>query len=229
VLRSTLRQLRTWQDAGLDLIVAVNLSAADLTDPDLGLEVIALLDETRAAPSRVILEITESTVMRELANAIRIMDQLRSLGVRFAIDDFGTGYSSLASLQRLPVDELKIDRAFVHELAATSGSDNVIVRSTIDLGHAMGLKVVAEGVEDESTLRLLRTLGCDLAQGYLLSRPLPAREFSDWLTARAAPASLTQLLTQLNPVSRDGAIKTGSFAPDQPSPELPREKIKREG
>ena len=203
MLRSALRQLRTWQDAGLDLNVAVNLSAADLTDPDFGLEIIALLEETRADPTRVILEITESTVMRELANAIRVMDQLRLLGVRFAIDDFGTGYSSLASLQRLPVDELKIDRAFVHELAATSGNDSVIVRSTIDLGHAMGLKVVAEGVEDESTLRMLRTLGCDLAQGYLLSRPLPAREFSDWVAARATPASLTQLIAQLQPASRE--------------------------
>ena len=203
VLRSALRQLRSWQDAGLELSVAVNLSVADLTDPDLGLEIISLLEETCAAPSRVILEITESTVMRELANTIRIMDQLRSLGVRFAIDDFGTGYSSLASLQRLPVDELKIDRAFVHELAATSGNDSVIVRSTIDLGHAMGLKVVAEGVEDESTLRMLRTLGCDLAQGYLLSRPLPAREFSDWVTARAKPESLTQLITQLRSASHE--------------------------
>ena len=191
VLRSAFRQLRTWQDAGLDLTVAVNLSAADLTDPDLGLEIMTLLDETRACPTRVLLEITESTVMRELANAIRIMDQLRSLGVRFAIDDFGTGYSSLASLQRLPVDEIKIDRAFVRELGAES-NDGVIVRSTVDLGHAMGLRVVAEGVEDETALRSLRALGCDLAQGYLLARPLPAREFRDWLNARPAVASPTQ-------------------------------------
>ena len=147
-----------------------------------------LLEETRACPTRVLLEITESTVMRELANAIRIMEQLRSLGVRFAIDDFGTGYSSLASLQRLPVDEIKIDRAFVRELGAAA-NDGVIVRSTVDLGHAMGLKVVAEGVEDEAALRTLRTLGCDLAQGYLLSRPLPAREFRDWLNARLPVAS----------------------------------------
>lgn len=192
VLRTAFRQLRAWQDSGLDLTVAVNLSAADLSDPDLGLEISTLLDETGACPSRVLLEITESTAMHELANAIRVMDQLRLLGVRFAIDDFGTGYSSLASLQRLPVDELKIDRAFVRELGA-AGSDGVIVRSTIDLGHAMGLKVVAEGVEDESTLRTLRTLGCDLAQGYLLSRPLPAREFSDWLADRAPPASPARL------------------------------------
>lgn len=192
VLRTAFRQLHAWQDSGLDLTVAVNLSAADLTDPDLGLEISALLDETGACPSRVLLEITESTAMHELANAIRIMEQLRLLGVRFAIDDFGTGYSSLASLQRLPVDELKIDRAFVRDLGA-AGSDGVIVRSTIDLDHAMGLKVVAEGVEDESTLRTLRTLGCDLAQGYLLSRPLPAREFGDWLAAQAPAASLERL------------------------------------
>jgi diguanylate cyclase (GGDEF)-like protein len=192
VLRSAFRQLRAWQDAGLDLTVAVNLSAADLTDPGLGLEIMTLLEETRACPTRVLLEITESTVMRELANAIRIMDQLRSLGVRFAIDDFGTGYSSLASLQRLPVDEIKIDRAFVRDLGAAA-NDGVIVRSTVDLGHAMGLKVVAEGVEDETALRTLRTLGCDLAQGYLLARPLPAREFGDWLSARAPMLSPTRL------------------------------------
>jgi len=192
VLRCVLRQLREWQDAGLELNIAVNLSAADLTDPGLGLEIIRLLEESRASPSRLILEITESTVMHELGNAIRVMDQLRSLGVRFAVDDFGTGYSSLASLQRLPVDEIKIDRAFVQELAA-SGSDSVIVRSTIDLGHAMGLKVVAEGVEDESTLHTLRALGCDLAQGYLLSRPLPAREFREWLATQAPAMTPTPL------------------------------------
>jgi diguanylate cyclase (GGDEF)-like protein len=207
VLRSAFRQLRLWQDAGLDLTVAVNLSASDLTDPDLGLEIMALLDETRACPARVLLEITESTAMRELPNAIRIMEQLRLLGVRFSIDDFGTGYSSLASLQRLPVDELKIDRAFVRDLGAAA-NDGVIVRSTVDLGHAMGLKVVAEGVEDESALRALRALGCDLAQGYLLSRPLPAHEFCDWLAAQPALATPTRLDAPQRDLERPRVFRT---------------------
>jgi diguanylate cyclase (GGDEF)-like protein len=198
VLRSALRQLREWQDAGLDLTVAVNLSAADLTDPNLAFEIATLLDETGALPTRVLLEITETTAMRELPNAIRVMDQLRALGVRFAIDDFGTGYSSLASLQRLPVDEIKIDRSFVRELGADS-NDGVIVRTTIELGHAMGLRVVAEGVEDEASLRMLRTLDCDMAQGYLLSRPLPPAEFRVWLAERAAVAatSITRLVRRI--------------------------------
>jgi EAL domain-containing protein (putative c-di-GMP-specific phosphodiesterase class I) len=192
VLRSALRQLRAWQDAGFDLTVAVNLSAADLTDPNLGFEIACLLDETGAAPTRVVLEITETTAMRELPNAIRVMEQLRSLGVRFAIDDFGTGYSSLVSLQRLPVDEIKIDRTFVRELSAAA-NDGVIVRSTVELGHAMGLKVVAEGVEDEVSLRILRSLDCDLAQGYLLSRPLAADAFGEWLAQRSASTLLMRM------------------------------------
>jgi diguanylate cyclase (GGDEF)-like protein len=188
MLRSSFRQLRAWQDMGLDLTVAVNLSAADLTDPNLSLEVASLLDETGASPTRVLLEITETTAMRELGNAIRIMEQLQALGVRFAIDDFGTGYSSLASLQRLPVDEIKIDRSFVQQLGSEANG-GVIVRSTIELGHAMGMKVVAEGVENDTALRILRSMECDLAQGYLLSRPLPADEFSAWLADRSAALS----------------------------------------
>jgi diguanylate cyclase (GGDEF)-like protein len=199
VLRSALRQLRTWQDAGLELNVAVNLSAADLTDPTSASR--SSRCSRRRAPDPFARDPRDHREHRH-ARAPQCDSGHGSAALArcaFSIDDFGTGYSSLASLQRLPVDELKIDRAFVHELAATLGNDSVIVRSTIDLGHAMGLKVVAEGVEDESTLRMLRTLGCDLAQGYLLSRPLPAREFSDWVTARATPASLTQLIAQLQP------------------------------
>ena len=126
--------------------------------------------------------------MREFANAIRVMEPLRQLGVRFAVDDFGTGYSSLSSLQRLPVDELKIDRSFVRELAASADSV-AIVRTIVDLGHAMGLKIVAEGVEDEPALASLAALGCDVAQGYLLSKPLPAPEFEAWLAGRRVAGS----------------------------------------
>ncbi|MFO1406363.1 MAG: EAL domain-containing protein [Steroidobacteraceae bacterium] len=185
VLRSALRQLRAWEDAGHDWHVAVNLSASDLANPGLALEVVALLDETRANPARLVLEITESTVMRELANALRVMEPLRALGVRFAIDDFGTGYSSLASLQQLPVDELKIDRAFVRNLGSRA-SDAAIVRSIVDLAHSMSLKVVAEGVEDGAALAVLRDLDCDVIQGYHYSKPLPPAEFARWACAHDA-------------------------------------------
>jgi EAL domain-containing protein (putative c-di-GMP-specific phosphodiesterase class I) len=113
-----------------------------------------------------------------------MMDQLRVLGIRFSIDDFGTGYSSLAHLKRLPVDEVKIDRSFIQELEARC-DDDVIVRSTINLGHALNLKVVAEGVEATSSWDALGRLGCDLIQGYFVSKPLPAREFTAWMKTRA--------------------------------------------
>ena len=112
-----------------------------------------------------------------------MMEQLRVLGIRFSIDDFGTGYSSLAHLKRLPVDEVKIDRSFIKELEAHS-DDDLIVRSTINLGHAMNLKVVAEGVELISSWDALGRLGCDLIQGYFISKPLPVQEFTAWMRAR---------------------------------------------
>jgi EAL domain-containing protein (putative c-di-GMP-specific phosphodiesterase class I) len=114
-----------------------------------------------------------------------MMAQLRVLGIRFSIDDFGTGYSSLAHLKRLPVDEVKIDRSFIKELEAQR-DDEVIVSSTINLGHALHLKVVAEGVEEASSWALLGRLGCDLIQGYFVSKPLPVQEFTDWTMARIA-------------------------------------------
>jgi EAL domain-containing protein (putative c-di-GMP-specific phosphodiesterase class I) len=126
------------------------------------------------------LEVTESAAMKDLPNTLRVMEQLRVLGVRFSIDDFGTGYSSLAHLKRLPVDEIKIDRSFIQELEARPG-DDVIVRSTINLGHALGLKVVAEGVEVAASFEALARFGCDSVQGYFVSKPMPAIEFVRWL------------------------------------------------
>jgi EAL domain-containing protein (putative c-di-GMP-specific phosphodiesterase class I) len=119
-----------------------------------------------------------------------MMEQLRVLGLRFSIDDFGTGHSSLAHLKRLPVDEVKIDRSFIKELEMQR-DDDVIVRSTVNLGHALGLKVVAEGVEEASSWNTLRRLGCDLIQGFFVSKPMPISEFTAWVLARHAPAAAT--------------------------------------
>ena len=173
VLAAAIRQMGEWRRLGLELDLAVNLSAPDILDPDLSDAILQLLREHRVDSSSLLLEITESAVMRDAQLAARNMQLLRIAGVRFSIDDFGTGHSSLSQLSALPVDELKIDRSFISE--AASGSVT-IVTSTIDLGHRMGLKVVAEGVEDPAAWNLLRRLGCDFAQGYLISRPLPAAE-----------------------------------------------------
>jgi EAL domain-containing protein (putative c-di-GMP-specific phosphodiesterase class I) len=133
------------------------------------------------------LEITESMIMSDPARALATVTRLSALGVGLSVDDFGTGYSSLANLKRLPIQELKIDRSFVSPMLVDE-SDLIIVRSTINLGHDLGLKVIAEGVEDEPTLRRLALLGCDLAQGFHLSRPLPGDEFIDWMTSWEAPS-----------------------------------------
>jgi len=153
--------------------VAVNVSARQLARPELADEVAHILARTGIEPGLVCLEITESAVMEDTQTAIKLLHALKGLGVQLALDDFGTGYSSLSYLQRLPVDLLKIDRSFVSGLN-TNSSDEVIVRSVISLGKALGLKLVAEGVETALQLETLRLLSCDLAQGYFLAKPLPA-------------------------------------------------------
>ncbi|HVO45693.1 MAG TPA: EAL domain-containing protein [Steroidobacteraceae bacterium] len=175
VLRAAIRQMGEWRRQGLELELAVNLSAPDILDPNLGDEILQLLRAERVNSTALLLEITESAVMRDPQQAARNMQLLRIAGVRFAIDDFGTGHSSLSQLSSLPVDELKIDRSFITH--ARQGSDAAtIITSTIELGHSMGLRVVAEGVEEPAEWNLLRELGCDYAQGYLISKPLPAAD-----------------------------------------------------
>ena len=175
VLKAAIGQMGTWREAGMEVSVAVNLSAPDILDPDLGDEILYLLRTRRVEPSQLLLEITESAVMRDPHLAARHMQLLRIAGVRFAIDDFGTGHSSLSQLNMLPVDELKIDRSFITH--ARLGSDAAtIVTSTIELGHRMSLDVVAEGVEEPEAWNLLRQLGCDYAQGFLISRPLAVKD-----------------------------------------------------
>ena len=173
VLGAAIRQMGEWRRAGLSVELAVNLSALDILDPGLGDEILEALRAHRVEPTALLLEITESAVMRDPQLAARNMQLLRIAGLRFAIDDFGTGHSSLSQLRLLPVDELKIDRSFVKD--AREGTDAAtIISSTIELAHSMGLRVVAEGIEEPEAWNLLRRLGCDYAQGYLISRPLPA-------------------------------------------------------
>jgi diguanylate cyclase (GGDEF)-like protein/PAS domain S-box-containing protein len=186
VLDVALRQCRAWLEAGRELSVAVNLSTRCLLDLTLPDQIVQLLADTGVAPDRLVLEITESATMTDPSRALEILNRLHTLGVQLAIDDFGTGYSSMAYLKSLPVHELKVDRSFVQHLRDNQ-SDAVIVRSTVDLGHNLGLRVVAEGVEDEATLKELATLGCDGVQGYYLARPMPAAELVKWLAAQPQP------------------------------------------
>ena len=173
VLGAAIRQMGEWRRQGLELDLAVNLSAPDILDLDLSDEILRLLRRDQVEPTSLLLEITESAVMRDAQVAVRNMQWLRVAGIRFAIDDFGTGHSSLSQLSVLPVDELKIDRSF---MSPGDPSAVTIVTSTIERGHSMGLKVVAEGVEDPAAWNLLRRLGCDFAQGYLISPPLAPSE-----------------------------------------------------
>jgi diguanylate cyclase (GGDEF)-like protein len=192
VLDEALRQCRTWALQGLDLCVAVNLSTRNLLDVHLPDTVGELLSRWEVHPSLLELEITESTILADPVRAMQILSRLDEMGVRLAIDDFGTGYSSLAYLKRLPVDELKIDKSFILGMEE-SENDAVIVRSTIDLGRNLGLRVVAEGVETSTAWNRLASLGCDIAQGYYLSRPIPASELTEWVRARAEAASKRRL------------------------------------
>ncbi|HEU4349499.1 MAG TPA: bifunctional diguanylate cyclase/phosphodiesterase, partial [Actinoplanes sp.] len=180
VLDLALAQARGWLDQGHRVPVAVNVSTRSLLDaafPDLVAEA---LTAAGLSGDMLCIEITENTVMADPDRAIDVLRRIRALGVTTAIDDFGTGYSSMAYLKILPVDEIKVDRSFVRDMASDH-SNYVLVESTVDLGHNLGLVVVAEGVEDDSTVRALHHLGCDIAQGYHFARPLNAGDFSTFL------------------------------------------------
>jgi len=190
VLNTALGQCRAWQDAGHAIGVQVNLSARTLQDMSLPERVDGLLRRYDVSPALLTLEITESALMADPVRAREVLIRLAAIGVRLAIDDFGTGYSSLAYLKNLPVDEVKIDKGFVLGMATAgadqAGGDQAIVHSVVTLAHALRLTVVAEGVETTGAWDTLRVLGCDTAQGYLLSRPLPAVDLEAWFTR--APA-----------------------------------------
>jgi diguanylate cyclase (GGDEF)-like protein len=189
VLRGALQQCRAWLDKDLRLPISVNISATDLQDGFAQLVGELLL--AHGVPADCLrLEITEGAMMVDRDRARRVLEELRALGVRISIDDYGTGYSSLAYLGHLPIDELKIDRSFVAGLLSST-ANAAIVRSTIALGHDLGLVVVAEGVEDQVTWDVLAELGCDTIQGYFASKPLPAAALENWMIERSSAPSLT--------------------------------------
>ncbi|HYN96855.1 MAG TPA: EAL domain-containing protein [Pilimelia sp.] len=185
VLEVALRRCAAWRRAGHDLHVAVNLSPNSLLDPSLPDLVSRLLSQTGTPASALTLEITESTIMADQEGSLATLNRLNELGVKLSIDDFGTGYSSLGRLRELPIHEVKIDKSFVQRIAIDH-RDRAVVRSAVQLGHALDLEVVAEGVEDQDTYNYLAREGCNIVQGYLISRPLPPDEFSAWLSNRAA-------------------------------------------
>lgn len=181
VIEESMRQVREWNQRGLHLQLSINISADDLLAEDLSVKVGPLLKRYNVAAQQFIFEITESAVMRDPEHSLKVLQGLRDMGVSLSVDDFGTGYSSLAHLKRLPVQELKIDQSFIRNLDEAS-EDAVIVRSTIEMSHSLGLKVVAEGVEYQHSLDLLKRWGCDTAQGYLIGRPMDAVAFEAWMS-----------------------------------------------
>jgi diguanylate cyclase (GGDEF)-like protein len=180
VLDAALRQCKEWRRTGIELVVSVNLSARNLLDLTLPDEVARLLESWDLPPSSLELELTESVLMAEPARALRVLTRLSAMGVGLSLDDFGTGYSSLAYLKQLPVKEIKVDRSFVMNMGDEE-SDAMIVRSTIDLGKNLGLRVVAEGVQSQAAWFRLTELGCDEAQGFYFSPPMPAEDLPQWI------------------------------------------------
>ena len=177
VMSNAFRQCRAWHDRGYDLAVAVNLSVRSLLDLQFPDDVANLIAQYQIKPEWITFEITESTLMADTWRAMAVLKRLSSMGIGLSIDDYGSGYSSLSYVKRLPITEIKIDKSFVMNMDKDE-NDAVIVRSTIDLGRNLGLRVVAEGVENEEVWNRLMALGCDMAQGYYLSRPVPAEEIT---------------------------------------------------
>jgi EAL domain-containing protein (putative c-di-GMP-specific phosphodiesterase class I) len=175
VLETALRQCAAWHQSGLQIHVAVNISARDLEDDQLGERVMALLRKTGVDPSDLVIEVTETGVMSDPQRSIRNLALLKSTHVKLSIDDFGIGQSSLAYLRQLPADELKIDKSFSMTLDA---HNLAIMRSAIKMGHDLGMRVTAEGIENEAALSVLRKLGCDVGQGYLFGAPVSAEQFA---------------------------------------------------
>ncbi|HXN15361.1 MAG TPA: GGDEF domain-containing phosphodiesterase, partial [Usitatibacter sp.] len=185
ILNAALRQGARWRDEGLAPQLAINLPTSMLTDRELPAVVDQSLKTWNIAPETVTLEIVESALMAEAERSVAILTRLKGVGVQLSIDDFGSGFSSLSNLRRFPLDEIKIDRPYVGALCNSRG-DGALVRSAIDLGHHFGLRVLAEGVEERDTWEELKRLGCDRAQGFLVSVPLPDAAFRQWWIAHAA-------------------------------------------
>lgn len=179
-MQQAIEQCSLWRQAGIELNVAVNLSARDLPNRRLRNVIADLLTRFQLEPQWLVLELTESAIMQDPEHALNTLKSFSDMGLKLSVDDFGIGYSSMAYLKKLPVHELKIDKSFVIGLAKTP-EDEIIVRSTIDLGHNLGLKVVAEGVENEAALNILKRYGCDMAQGYFFGKPMSIERLTQWL------------------------------------------------
>jgi len=180
VLERAIEQCKRWIEADIDITIAVNLSTRNLLDPSLPNSITKLLEAHNVSPQRLMLEVTESAIMSRPESSLKLLERLQEMGIKLSIDDFGTGYSSLTYLKKLPVHELKIDYSFISGMTKNK-NDAIIVRSTIDLAHNLGLNVVAEGIEDQNTLDSLTQLRCDTGQGFYFSRPLDPEELSRWL------------------------------------------------
>ena len=182
VFNTALRQISDFARGGVTLGISVNLSSITLTNEDLPEIVDQCLRTWRVEPTLLTIEVTESVTLADLTHATAILQRFKGQGIRIAIDDFGTGYSSLAYLRHLPLDELKIDQLFVKN-AATSQADRDIIAAVVKLAHQFNLTTVAEGAEDDATIAILREMGCDIAQGYGISRALPPAQFLEWVIA----------------------------------------------
>ena len=196
VLNTVLRQSAQFASHGLAMRIAINISASMLCDASLPMTIRHALELWDVPPSRLTLEVTENTLMRDVERSLAILHELKELGTHLSLDDFGTGYSSFAYLRRMPLDELKIDQLFVRNISRLpDGSVNPqregdlrIVRSIIDIAHNFDLRTVAEGVEDGESLSLLKSLGCDAIQGYFTGRPMTRPSVESWWRGREAPA-----------------------------------------
>jgi EAL domain-containing protein (putative c-di-GMP-specific phosphodiesterase class I) len=208
VIETAVAQCLAWREAGTPVLMAVNISMRNLLEPELSDSIARVLVQSGLPAGLLKLEVTESAIVAEPERAVQALERLVALGVSVSVDDFGTGYSSLTRLRSLPVQEVKVDRTFVRYLAERD-EDLAIVRAVVSLGHDLGLRVVAEGVEDERSWRILQDLECDLVQGYFLARPMPAEAMSVWLRDRMASVA-----TRL----RAGAAAPVEDEPAEPAP-----------
>lgn len=183
VMKQSLSAYLRLREQGFDLGIAINISAINLSETDFADYTLSLLSSMQIPPDRITLELTETAVSTDLFNMVKILQSIRDTGVKVSIDDFGTGYSSLAYIKTLPVAEIKIDKSLVFDMSRSEDS-RVIVRTAVEMGHGLGYRVVAEGVEDALTMQDLKAMNCDFMQGYYLSKPLPLPALVNWLSSQ---------------------------------------------
>jgi EAL domain-containing protein (putative c-di-GMP-specific phosphodiesterase class I)/GGDEF domain-containing protein len=225
VLTEAIRQCRTWNAAGVQVGVSINVGAKALTGGSRLPRLTArLLDQYRMDPAKVTLEVTESEMMSDPVSSIAVLRELKALGVRVEIDDFGTGYSSLSYLQQLPIDGVKIDRSFITPLRDDTATA-AIVRAAIELSHALGLDAVAEGVEDDALLKLLTSMGCDSAQGFSIARPMAANDVPAWVMSHMPAGAAAPFAREPRPATTGGATGTILVVDDEHSFRLAAHRI----